>query len=72
MIPQWSYFDQDFARNVHMVLDHEAPPEPIVSQPTEWDTDNGLGAMTGLRNAMPFVVLFWMCVVIAGYLVFKQ
>jgi hypothetical protein len=63
---------------LHVLIEEEAcfiiaAPEhismPVVSQPTEWNPDDGLGCMKGLRNAVPFFTAFWLCVGIVVYLV---
>jgi hypothetical protein len=80
MAASWTFEDREFAHKVFRVLLDEEPTTiagvepiamPIVSQPAEWDTDDGLGAWVGIKNAMPFLVLFYVCVVIVGWLIFN-
>jgi hypothetical protein len=81
MKASWSFEDREFAHKVFRVLLDEEPTTiaaaepiamPIISQPAEWDTDDGLGWFVGVKNAMPFLVAFYVLVGIVGYLVFKK
>jgi hypothetical protein len=77
----WSFEDREFAHKVFRVLLDEEPTTiaaeepiemPIISQPAEWNTDDGLGAWVGLKNAVPLVLVFWLFAGIGLYLAFKQ
>lgn len=66
MSSSWSWQDE---QRLHTVV--QVPDQPA-SQPTEWDTDDGLGFFIGLRNALPIVAVFYALVAVVGYLVFKR
>lgn len=67
MSASWDWNDEQRLRSVVVVEDF-----PIVAQPTEWDTDDGLGWFRGLKNAVPFLIGFYVCVGIGLYLAFKK
>lgn len=64
MSASWSWQDEQRLRSVVQVEDFPKPK----AQPTEWDTGDGLGALKGMRNALPVVIVFWLFAGIALYL----
>jgi hypothetical protein len=80
MKANWSFEDREFAHKVFRVLLDEEPTTiaaaepiamPIISQPAEWDTDDGLGWFRGFFKCVPFVAAFWLFAGIALYLLSK-
>ena len=54
----WSFEDREFEM-------------PIISQPAEWNTDDGLGWFRGLKNSVPFLIGFYVFAGIVGWLISK-
>ena len=80
MAASWSFEDREFAHKVFRVLLDEEPTTiaaaepiemPIISQPAEWNTDDGLGAFKGIRFSLPYVFWFYLFAGIVGWLIFK-
>jgi hypothetical protein len=67
MAASWDWSDEKRLRSVVVVEDF--PAVPPVTQPTEWDTDDGLGVFKGLFNAFGFVAAAWAVVIGLYFLV---
>jgi hypothetical protein len=64
-VKPWSYSDEAFMRSVRIVLEAEPIPDP-----PDWDTDDGLGCITGVFRLL-CIELAAAAVVVAIYLLVR-